>query len=103
MNGGTIVWQDLTNTVATSTDPVNPNYPAGVCGVSFSSQGNDAWVKVVTASGQVWQTHGDVNGANFVWDEAWIQNTTPRPAVLRSAGPGPAAGAAPRDQADQAH
>ncbi|MFJ8159829.1 hypothetical protein ACIRBY_02740 [Streptomyces sp. NPDC096136] len=75
---------------------MNPNYPAGVCGVSIGSQGGDAWVKVVTASGQVWQTHGDVNGTSFVWDEPWIQNATPRPAVLRSAGPETAAGAAPR-------
>ncbi|MFI5861346.1 hypothetical protein [Streptomyces sp. NPDC051546] len=80
--GGAIAWQDLTNTVATMTDPANPNYPANVCGVAIESRGNDAFVKVVTATGTVWQTHGDINGGTFVWDEGWIQQTTPTPAVL---------------------
>ncbi|MFF3214646.1 hypothetical protein ACFYYB_28915 [Streptomyces sp. NPDC002886] len=84
--GGTIVWQDLTNTVATMTDPANPNYPANVCGVAVEAQGNDAFVKVVTSSGTVWQTHGDINGSNFIWNEAWIQQTTPMPAVLVRSG-----------------
>ncbi|MFJ7267171.1 hypothetical protein ACIQV3_10985 [Streptomyces sp. NPDC099050] len=80
--GGTIVWQDLTNTVATMTDPANPNYPANVCGVAILAQGNNAYVKVVTSTGTVWQTHGDINNNTFVWDEGWVQRATPTPAVL---------------------
>ncbi|MFG3038943.1 hypothetical protein ACGFYZ_18810 [Streptomyces sp. NPDC048330] len=81
--GGTIVWQDLTNPTAVGTDPGNPNYPAGACAVGYEAQGNHAYVKVLTTGGQVWQTHGDTVGATFVWDEAWVQQTTPTPVALR--------------------
>ncbi|MFD5142387.1 hypothetical protein [Streptomyces sp. NPDC058401] len=80
--GGAIAWQDLTNSTATMTDPANPGYPANVCGVAIESRGNNAFVKVVTATGTVWQTHGDINGNTFVWNEPWLQQTTPTPAVL---------------------
>ncbi|MCX4779580.1 hypothetical protein [Streptomyces sp. NBC_01264] len=80
--GGSIAWQDLTNTVATMTDPANLGYPAQVCGVAIEAGGNDAYVKVVTAIGTVWQTHGDINGGNFVWNKEWFQQTTHTPAVL---------------------
>ncbi|MFI5826367.1 hypothetical protein ACIA6C_03745 [Streptomyces sp. NPDC051578] len=82
--GGTIVWQDLTNTTATAGDPANPNYPAGVCGIAIEARGNDAYVKAVTVNGTVWQTHGDIQGNTFVWDEAWVQQTTPTPVALRN-------------------
>ncbi|MFD0722728.1 hypothetical protein [Streptomyces globosus] len=86
--GGTpIAWQDLTNPVAVGTDPANPAYPANACAIAIEAQGDDAYVKVVTTAGTVWQTHGDVNGAGFVWDEPWVQRTTPAPVVLR--GPEP--------------
>ncbi|MFF1559412.1 hypothetical protein [Streptomyces sp. NPDC058279] len=77
--GGTITWQDLTNTTATMTDPANPNYPAGVCGIAIEANDSDAYVKAVTVTGTVWQTHGDVSGTAFVWDEPWLQQTTPTP------------------------
>ncbi|MFD9567274.1 hypothetical protein [Streptomyces sp. NPDC059994] len=75
--GGTIVWQDLTNTD-------NPRYPANACAISISSQGNDAWIKVVTTAGTVYQTHGDTNGTNFVWDEGWTPLATPVAGTLRT-------------------
>ncbi|MCY0949940.1 hypothetical protein [Streptomyces sp. H27-S2] len=76
--GGAPVWQDLTNAD-------NPGYPAGACSISIQNQGNDAWIKVLTTAGTVYQTHGDTNGANFVWDEAWIQLLpSPTPGTLRS-------------------
>ena len=82
--GGAIVWQDLTNTTATMTDPANPNYPATACGIAIEAQGNDAFVKVITPTGAVWQTHGDIMGNTFVWDEAWVQQSTPTPVVMRA-------------------
>ncbi|MFD3996815.1 hypothetical protein ACFWSQ_29245, partial [Streptomyces sp. NPDC058583] len=76
--GGTpIVWTDLTNPTAVGMDPANPNYPAGVCSVGIEAQGDDAYIKVLTTGGQVYQTHGDVNGANFIWDEGWVLRTAP--------------------------
>ncbi|MFD5328311.1 hypothetical protein [Streptomyces sp. NPDC127092] len=82
--GGTITWQDLTNATATMTDPANANFPGGACGVSYDNQGNTALVKIVTVNGQVWQTVGDTNGTNFIWNQPWVQQTTPTPAVLRN-------------------
>ncbi|WP_051795670.1 hypothetical protein [Streptomyces sp. NRRL S-87] len=84
--GGTIVWQDLSNTVAGPGDPVNPDFPANACAIAIEAQGNDAFVKVLTTTGTVWQTHGDTNGGTFVWDEPWTQQATPTPVVLRSMG-----------------
>ncbi|MFD3328367.1 hypothetical protein [Streptomyces sp. NPDC058701] len=76
--GGAPVWQDLT-------DEDNPGYPARACSISIQTQGNDAWIKVLTRGGTVYQTHGDTNGANFVWDEPWIQLLpSPTPGTLRS-------------------
>ncbi|WP_284581434.1 hypothetical protein [Streptomyces sp. 2P-4] len=85
--GPVIAWQDLTNPVAVGTDPANPGYPAGACAIGIEAQGDDAYVNVVTAAGAVWQTHGDVNGAGFVWDEPWVQRTTPAPVVRRGLKP----------------
>lgn len=48
-----------------------------MCSVGIEAQGDDAYIKVLTTGGEVWQTHGDVNGTNFIWDEAWVQRTTP--------------------------
>ncbi|MFD3723160.1 hypothetical protein [Streptomyces sp. NPDC058674] len=76
--GGVPVWQDLTNAD-------NPGFPAGACSISIESRGNDAWIKVLTTAGTVYQTHGDTNGTNFVWDEAWVQLLpSPTPGTLRS-------------------
>ncbi|MEU6984681.1 hypothetical protein ABZ946_14855, partial [Streptomyces sp. NPDC046324] len=85
--GGTIVWQDLTNAdpiVGPPEDPANPDYPANVCAVGIEARGANAYVKVLTTDGTVWQTHGDVGGTSFVWDEPWTQQTTPTPVVLRN-------------------
>lgn len=82
--GGTIVWQDLTNDTAADGDPANPDYPANVCAVGIEARGANAYVKVLTTDNTVWQTHGDVGLANFTWDEAWTQQSTPTPVVLRN-------------------
>ncbi|MFH8840805.1 hypothetical protein [Streptomyces sp. NPDC017868] len=88
--GGTIVWQDLTNLTATATDPANGSvaagtaFPGNACGISIEAQGNDAFVKIVRTNGEVWQTHGDIQGQTFVWDEGWFQQATPTPAALRA-------------------
>ncbi|MFD9444141.1 hypothetical protein ACFWBR_32945 [Streptomyces sp. NPDC060006] len=67
---GTYAWQDLTNAD-------NPRFPTTACAVSISAQGNDAWIKVLTTGGEVWETHGDTNGTTFVWNEGWTQLTKP--------------------------
>ncbi|MBT2402779.1 MULTISPECIES: hypothetical protein [unclassified Streptomyces] len=75
--GGVPVWQNIS-------DPDdNPNFPVGrACGISIEAQGNDAYIKVLTTDGQVFQTHGDIAGQTFVWDEAWVQLLpSPNPAV----------------------
>ncbi|MET9670888.1 hypothetical protein ABZY19_37025 [Streptomyces sp. NPDC006475] len=78
--GGAITWTDLTNAD-------NPDYPtAQVCGISISSRLANAYVRVVTVDGTVFQTHGDVGGTSFVWDEGWTQLTTPVPGSLRAKG-----------------
>ncbi|WP_223856995.1 hypothetical protein [Streptomyces sp. KD18] len=87
LGGPVIVWQDLTNPVTAGTDPANPSFPADACAIGIEAQGDDAYVHVVTTAGTVWRTHGDVNGAGFVWNEPWVQRTTPAPVVLR--GPKP--------------
>ncbi|CAM5262996.1 hypothetical protein STANM309S_03991 [Streptomyces tanashiensis] len=35
-------------------------------------------------NGQVWQTVGQTSGSDFIWNQAWSQQTTPTPATLRS-------------------
>ncbi|MEU8765068.1 hypothetical protein [Streptomyces sp. NPDC048659] len=79
-----IVWQDLTNATTVGTDPANPNYPADACGISIEAQGNDAYVKVITKGGQVWQTKGAIMGNTFVWNQPWVQQTTPTPVAARA-------------------
>jgi hypothetical protein len=74
---GAYVWQDLT-------DAGNEGFPAGACAISISAQGNDAWIKVLTTGGEVWETHGDTAGTTFVWDEDWVELTTPVPAAAAS-------------------
>ncbi|MEU9105872.1 hypothetical protein AB0D54_16125 [Streptomyces xanthophaeus] len=81
--GGTPVWQNISDA------DDNPGFPVGrACGISIFAQGDDAFIKVLTTDGGVYQTHGDVNGANFVWDEAWFpQAPGPNPMVgMRSKG-----------------
>ncbi|WMX46571.1 hypothetical protein RGF97_19460 [Streptomyces roseicoloratus] len=79
------MWQDLTNTTdPDDDDPENPDFPANACGIAMEAQGNDAYVKVITTAGTVYQTHGDVEGNAFIWDEGWTQQTTPTPVQLRS-------------------
>ncbi|MFB9552733.1 hypothetical protein [Streptomyces roseoviridis] len=82
--GALIVWQDLTNAVGTMADPANPGFPGNACGVAFADQGMTAFVKIVTTTGQVWQTMGNTAGANFIWNQPWFQQTTPTPAALRA-------------------
>ncbi len=81
--GGVPVWQNISDA------DDNPGFPVGrACGISIAAQGNDAYIKVLTTNGQVFQTHGDVAGATFIWDEAWTQLLpAPNPALgLRSKG-----------------
>ncbi|MGW1667456.1 hypothetical protein [Streptomyces sp. NPDC002324] len=66
---GVYVWEDLTDDDLPLNQP--PDFPANACSISISAQGNDAWVKVVTTGGAVWETHGDTNGG-FLWDEPWV-------------------------------
>jgi hypothetical protein len=69
---GPYTWIDLSN---------NGGYPGATsCGVAISSQGNDLWVTVLTTTGEVWQTHCDVQGTTLVCNEDWIPQTTPTPA-----------------------
>ncbi|MFJ5774911.1 hypothetical protein [Streptomyces sp. NPDC093094] len=76
--GTAITWEYLSD---------NGNYPANACGITISDQGNDAYAKVVTTTGAVYQTHGDTVGTTFVWDEPWIQLATPSvPATVRANG-----------------
>ncbi|MEU3773082.1 hypothetical protein AB0F11_07700 [Streptomyces sp. NPDC032472] len=77
--GGNIAWQDLTNAD-------NPGFPLGfACSVGIHAQGNDAYVRVLTTDGRVFQTHGDING-QFTWDEGWTQLTGPATGALRAKG-----------------
>ncbi|MET9851396.1 hypothetical protein ABZY57_00300 [Streptomyces sp. NPDC006450] len=80
--GGVPRWQNISN---------NGNFPVGLaCGISIEAQGNDSYIKVLTTTGQVYQTHGDVGGGTFIWDEAWTQLLpAPNPMVgLRAKGIG---------------
>ncbi|MFD9033497.1 hypothetical protein ACFVZW_20435 [Streptomyces sp. NPDC059567] len=82
--GGTIVWQNLSNATATDGDPANPDYPANVCAVGIEARGVNAYVKVITTDNTVWQTHGDVGGTSFTWDEPWTQQSALPATVMRS-------------------
>ncbi|WP_405568329.1 hypothetical protein OG418_25555 [Streptomyces phaeochromogenes] len=55
------------------------NFPKNACSISISVSGlgNDAYIKVLTTKGRVYETHGDRDGEDFVWDEAWEKLTTP--------------------------
>ncbi|MFF2406691.1 hypothetical protein [Streptomyces sp. NPDC058092] len=49
----------------------NTNYPSNACSISVVDHGNDSYVKVLTTTGQVWETHGVTNDGNFIWLEPW--------------------------------
>ncbi|MFJ9682918.1 hypothetical protein ACIRP2_33460 [Streptomyces sp. NPDC101194] len=51
----------------------NANYPANACSISLVDHGNDSYVKVLTTTGEVWETHGDTNGTNFIWTDPWVK------------------------------
>lgn len=53
----------------------NRNFPKNACSVSVSLADNDAWVKVLTTQGTVYETHGDRSGSDFEWDERWRKLT----------------------------
>ncbi|GHB53773.1 hypothetical protein GCM10010306_054180 [Streptomyces umbrinus] len=53
----------------------NRNFPKNACSVSVSLAANDAWVKVLTTQGTVYETHGDRSGSDFEWDERWRKLT----------------------------
>ncbi|MFD3312959.1 hypothetical protein [Streptomyces sp. NPDC058656] len=55
----------------------NRNYPKNACAISISTDGDEAWVKVLTTNGRVYETHGDTDGSDFVWDEKWRKLETP--------------------------
>ncbi|MDD9377467.1 hypothetical protein M8Z33_12525 [Streptomyces sp. ZAF1911] len=81
--GGVPVWQNISDA------DDNPGFPVGLaCGISIFAHDNDAFIKVLTTTGQVFQTHGDTAGGTFVWDEAWTQQLpAPNPMLgLRSKG-----------------
>nr|WP_018833250.1 hypothetical protein [Salinispora tropica] len=66
---GPYTWTDLSG---------NANYPGeSVCGVAISAAGNDAWVKVLTTGGEVWETECATQGQNFTCNNPWVQLTTP--------------------------
>ncbi|WP_219732259.1 hypothetical protein [Streptomyces sp. INR7] len=72
--GGVPVWQ-------TVSDGDNPGFPsATACGIAIVSQGVNSYIRVLTTDNRVYQTHGDTNGATFVWDEGWTE-LTPGPTV----------------------
>ncbi|MFZ3471538.1 hypothetical protein ACODT3_18820 [Streptomyces sp. 4.24] len=79
--GSAPVWQNI------SDFDDNPGFPNGgtaglACGISIDVRGDNAWVKVLTTTGQVYQTHGDLGMATFVWDEAWFPRLpAPNPMV----------------------
>ncbi|MFE2235937.1 hypothetical protein ACFXA4_25640 [Streptomyces sp. NPDC059442] len=66
------------------TDPANPDYPANACGIAIEARGNAAYVKVVTTTGTVFQTVGNITGGAFTWNQGWVQQATPTPAALRA-------------------
>jgi len=55
------------------------NFPKNACSItiSVSTVGNDAWIKVLTTKGRVYETHGNRDNDEFVWDEEWERLTTP--------------------------
>jgi hypothetical protein len=66
---GVYAWEDLTDDDLPDGRP--NNFPDDACAISISAQGDDAWIKVVTTDGAVWETHGDTMDGTFVWDERW--------------------------------
>ncbi|MFE7094180.1 hypothetical protein [Streptomyces erythrochromogenes] len=72
--GGAPVWQNITNAD-------NPGFPFGsACAISITGQGINTYIRVLTTDNRVYQTHGDTNGTNFIWDEGWTE-LTPAPAL----------------------
>ncbi|QQM42206.1 hypothetical protein [Streptomyces liliifuscus] len=65
---GDYEWEELSD---------NRNYPKNACAISISADGEEAWVKVLTTNGRVYETHGDTDGSDFVWDERWKKLETP--------------------------
>ncbi|MEU5342029.1 MULTISPECIES: hypothetical protein [unclassified Streptomyces] len=55
------------------------NFPKNACSItiSVSTAGNDAWIKVLTTKGRVYETHGNRDNEEFIWDEEWERLTTP--------------------------
>ncbi|MGW3416847.1 hypothetical protein [Streptomyces phaeochromogenes] len=55
------------------------NFPKNACSItiSVSTVGNDAWIKVLTTKGRVYETHGNRDDDEFIWDEEWERLTTP--------------------------
>ncbi|MFF3714199.1 hypothetical protein [Streptomyces phaeochromogenes] len=55
------------------------NFPKNACSItiSVSTVGNDAWIKVLTTKGRVYETHGNRDDDEFIWDEDWEKLTTP--------------------------
>ncbi|WP_324605142.1 hypothetical protein [Streptomyces sp. NRRL S-87] len=85
--GGTIVWQNL------STLPGYPTTGGPFCSIAIGAQGNDAWIRLMSNSGQVYQLHVAINGAAFTPDATGWTPNGPLPAVqLRGAHAGPVSG-----------
>ena len=64
----------------------NRNFPKHACAISISAIANDAWIKVLTTNGRIWETHGERTPVGsrskavsdeFDWDERWKRLTTP--------------------------
>ncbi|MEV1051707.1 hypothetical protein [Streptomyces sp. NPDC049887] len=68
---GPYVWQNI------SDGAPNTGFPEDPCSVSITAQGNSAYAKVLTLDNEVWETHGDIQGGTFVWDEPWVELTEP--------------------------
>lgn len=57
----------------------NDGFPDKACAISISTDGDDdAWIKVLTENGRVYETEGSKDGSEFTWDDEWNKLETPR-------------------------
>ena len=68
---GNIVWQDLSD---------NGGYPRNACDITLSEQGDDAWIKVITTRGVIYETRCDASGSGLECEERWTRLGYPMPA-----------------------
>ncbi|MFI6277443.1 hypothetical protein [Streptomyces sp. NPDC050988] len=57
----------------------NRGFPDKACAISISTDGDDdAWIKVLTKNGRVYETAGSKDDSEFTWDNNWEKLETPR-------------------------